>query len=76
MQSLALTGGRIAESVATRLRPGEFRQTEQEIRSFSVPGAVPTAMDWPGLPASGGVSMSTLMLFGLVVVGVLVLGRK
>jgi len=76
-QSLALTGGQIAKSVAMRPRPGEFFQSAESIRAFGVPGAVSSAQAWPGIPSSSGFGTGTLMLLvaGVVVVAMLMKGR-
>lgn len=76
LKSLALTGGQIAQK-RLAFRPGEFIQTAEGVRSLQVPGAVPTATAWPGLPAAGGgFGVGTWLVMGTVVLGVVLVASK
>lgn len=77
LKRLALTGGDIAQQRLTRIRPGEYVQTAEGVRAFQVPGALPVATAWPGLPAAGGgFGVGTWLVMGTLVLGVVLVSRR
>jgi hypothetical protein len=73
IQGLVRQGGNIAQQSLAPLLPGEYVQTAQGVRARGVPGAIPGQMS---VGPIAGLSSTTLLIGGVVIVGLMMLGAR